>query len=65
MTETATRPATFEQGRTKLKNLFEPVRIGRFEIANRVKYGACCVSNYNTRDGFLTPRELARTTPGG
>lgn len=61
MTEIAARPATFEQGRTKLKNLFEPARIGRFEIANRVKYGACCVSNYNTRDGFLTPRELART----
>lgn len=61
MTETAARPATFEQGRTKLKNLFEPVRIGRFEVANRVKFGACCVSNYNTRDGYLTPRELART----
>jgi 2,4-dienoyl-CoA reductase (NADPH2) len=26
-----------------------------------IKYGACCVSNYNTRDGYITPRELART----
>jgi 2,4-dienoyl-CoA reductase (NADPH2) len=55
MTETA------KAGGTKLKHLFQPVRFGRFEVPNRVKYGACCVSNYNTRDGFLTPRELART----
>ena len=47
-------------GEAKLPKLFEPVRWGRFEIKNRVKYGACCVSNYNTRDGFITPRELAR-----
>lgn len=61
MTESKAKPAIFEPGRTTLKHLFEPVRIGRFEVANRVKYGACCVSNYNTRDGYLTPRELART----
>jgi 2,4-dienoyl-CoA reductase (NADPH2) len=44
-----------------LSNLFQPVRWGRFEVKNRIKYGACCVSNYNTRDGFITERELART----
>ena len=47
-------------GEAKLKHLFQPGRIGRFETANRIKYGACCVSNYNTRDGFITARELAR-----
>jgi 2,4-dienoyl-CoA reductase (NADPH2) len=48
-------------GEAKLPKLFEQVQWGRFQIKNRVKYGACCVSNYNTRDGFITPRELART----
>jgi 2,4-dienoyl-CoA reductase (NADPH2) len=48
-------------GEAKLKNLFQPTEWAGFKIKNRVKYGACCVSNYNTRDGFITPRELART----
>jgi len=47
-------------GEAKLKHLFQPGRLGRFETKNRIKYGACCVSNYNTRDGFITERELAR-----
>jgi len=48
-------------GEAKLSKQFEPVQWGRFQIKNRIKYGACCVSNYNTRDGFITPRALART----
>lgn len=48
-------------GELKLKHLFQPGRIGKFTTKNLVKYGACCVSNYNTRDGHITPRELART----
>ncbi|HRP76721.1 MAG TPA: FAD-dependent oxidoreductase [Rhodocyclaceae bacterium] len=48
-------------GELKLKHLFQPGRIGKFATKNLVKYGACCVSNYNTRDGHITPRELART----
>src|SRR3989338_3372173 len=44
-----------------LKTLFSPGRLGRYATRNLIKYGACCVSNYNTRDGFITPRELART----
>ena len=44
-----------------LKTLFGPGRLGRYATRNLIKYGACCVSNYNTRDGFITPRELART----
>ncbi len=48
-------------GEAKLKTLFSPTTFAGQEIKNRVKYGACCVSNYNTRDGFITPRELART----
>ncbi len=49
-----------QSGVAKLPHLFKPGRFGRFEIKNRVKYGACCVSNYNTRDGFITEREIAR-----
>lgn len=48
-------------GEAKLSHLFQKARWGRFELKNRVKFGACCVSNYNTRDGYITPRELART----
>ncbi len=48
-------------GREKLPYLFQDGHIGKFVTTNRIKYGACCVSNYNTRDGFITPRELART----
>ncbi len=44
-----------------LPNLFQKATWGRFPVRNRVKYGACCVSNYNERDGRITPRELART----
>ncbi len=44
-----------------LQHLFEPTTWGKFKIKNRIKYGACCVSNYNTRDGHITDRELGRT----
>ena len=47
-------------GITKLPHLFGPGQLGRFKVKNRIKYGACCVSNYNTRDGFITEREIAR-----
>ena len=45
---------------TALPHLFQPGRLGRYSARNLVKYGACCVSNYNTRDGYITPRELAQ-----
>ena len=51
---------TQRPGETQLAHLFKPGRIGRFETRNLIKYGACCVSNYNGRDGTITPRELAR-----
>ena len=47
-------------GEQKLAHLFKPGMFGKFPTRNLIKYGACCVSNYNTRDGFITPRELAR-----
>ena len=47
-------------GEQKLAHLFKPGMFGRFPTINMIKYGACCVSNYNTRDGFITPREMAR-----
>lgn len=49
------------EGERKLPHLFRPGRLGRHAVPNLIKYGACCVSNYNTRDGYITPRELART----
>ncbi len=48
-------------GEKQLPHLFRPGKLGRYATRNLIKYGACCVSNYNTRDGFITPRELART----
>ena len=48
-------------GEAKLAHLFKRNRIGKFDTPNSIKFGACCVSNYNTRDGYITPRELART----
>jgi 2,4-dienoyl-CoA reductase (NADPH2) len=48
-------------GEAKLPELFRPGRFGKFTTKNLIKYGACCVSNYNTRDGFISRRELART----
>ncbi|TAN55063.1 MAG: FAD-binding protein [Rhodospirillales bacterium] len=48
-------------GEQTLPQLFQTYQWGRFKLKNRVKYGACCVSNYNERDGGITPRELART----
>ena len=52
---------TQKPGEKQLRHLFEPAEWRRFKIKNRIKYGACCVSNYNTRDGFITARELSRT----
>jgi 2,4-dienoyl-CoA reductase (NADPH2) len=47
-------------GRDNFPNLFKPGLIGRFQLNNRVKYAACSVSNYNSYDGFVSPRELSR-----
>jgi len=43
-----------------LKHLFQPIKIGDFEVKNRVKYAACSVSNFNNPDGTVSERELAR-----
>ena len=47
-------------GIKKYGHLFEPFRVGKFRLRNRVKYAACSVSNFNTEDGFITDREYAR-----
>jgi hypothetical protein len=47
----ATKSANAKPGERKLPHLFRPGRLGRFTVPNLIKYGACCVSNYNTRDG--------------
>src|SRR5512134_1159628 len=51
---------TQRPGEAQLPHLFRQGRIGKFTTRNLIKYGACCVSNYNGRDGTITPRELAR-----
>jgi hypothetical protein len=51
-------------GEKRLRHLFQPVKWVGFDVKNRVKYDACCVSNYNEPRGFtlcefrhaLTPR---------
>lgn len=41
-------------------NIFSKGTIGKFETTNRVKWAACCVSNFNNRDGTYSEREYAR-----
>ena len=47
-------------GIAKFLHIFSEARVGAFQCRNRVKYAACSVSNFNTRDGFITDREYAR-----
>ena len=47
-------------GLAKYTNIFSELQVGSFKCRNRVKYAACSVSNFNTRDGFITEREYAR-----
>ena len=47
-------------GERKFPHLFQPGRIGKFDTGNRVKYAACSMDSFGTRDGFITDRELAR-----
>ena len=49
---------TKRPGELKLNHLFQPGQIGKFKTKNLVKYGACCVSNYNDRDGTISPSDL-------
>ncbi len=43
-----------------LPHLLRPTKIGRLVAKNAVKYAACSVSNFNTKDGRITPREMGR-----
>jgi 2,4-dienoyl-CoA reductase (NADPH2) len=45
---------------TEFRHIFGEGKVGKFNVRNRVKYAACCVSNFNTRDGFVSDREFAR-----
>ena len=44
----------------KFPHLFSKGTIGRYTTSNRVKWAACCVSNFNNRDGSYSEREYAR-----
>jgi 2,4-dienoyl-CoA reductase (NADPH2) len=44
----------------RFKKLFEPLQIGKLTAPNRIKYAACCISNFCTREGETSPREFAR-----
>lgn len=48
------------KGYEKYPHIFQPIRLGRYTSRNRVKFAACSVSNFCTRDGFLTDREYYR-----
>lgn len=48
------------KGAKKYPHIFQPIRLGRYTSKNRVKFAACSVSNFCTRDGFLTEREYYR-----
>ncbi len=45
---------------TWFPHIFSQGQVGKFVAHNRIKYAACCVSNFNTTDGFVTEREFAR-----
>ena len=47
-------------GKEKFPNIFSPGKIGKYVTTNRVKWAACCVSNFNNRDGSYSGREYAR-----
>ena len=47
-------------GREKFPHIFSKGRFGKFETKNRVKYAACCISNFNNPDGSYAEREYAR-----
>ena len=49
-----------EKGKEKFPHLFSKGKFGTFETLNRVKYAACCISNFNNPDGSFTPRQYAR-----
>lgn len=44
----------------EFSHIFREGRVGPFTVRNRIKYDDCCVSNFNTSDGFVTEREFAR-----
>jgi 2,4-dienoyl-CoA reductase (NADPH2) len=48
------------RGKQRFANLFSDGHMGQFKTKNKIKYAACSVSNFNTEDGFVTERELAR-----
>jgi 2,4-dienoyl-CoA reductase-like NADH-dependent reductase (Old Yellow Enzyme family)/thioredoxin reductase len=52
--------AVIDHSAAKYAHIFEPIQMGSFLCRNRVKYAACSVSNFNTRDGHITDREYAR-----
>jgi 2,4-dienoyl-CoA reductase (NADPH2) len=49
-----------ENGREKFPHIFSKGQFGKYEIKNRVKYAACCISNFNNPDGSYSEREYAR-----
>lgn len=45
---------------SRFAHLFEPVTVGKLTARNRIKYAACCISNFCTPEGYTSPREFAR-----
>jgi 2,4-dienoyl-CoA reductase (NADPH2) len=49
-----------ENSKEVFSHIFSKGRFGAYETKNRVKYAACCVSNFNNPDGSYSEREYAR-----
>jgi 2,4-dienoyl-CoA reductase (NADPH2) len=49
-----------ENAREKFRHIFSKDQLGKYQTKNRVKYAACCVSNFNNPDGSYSEREYAR-----
>jgi 2,4-dienoyl-CoA reductase (NADPH2) len=47
-------------GIRRYAELFGPRNVGKFTVANSIKYAACSVSNFNNLDGTITEREFGR-----
>jgi 2,4-dienoyl-CoA reductase (NADPH2) len=49
-----------QEAAPSFSHLFLPGKLGKLVTKNRVKYAACSISNFNTREGFVSERELGR-----
>ena len=49
-----------ELAKKNFPHIFSKGQIGKYQTMNRIKWAACCVSNFNNKDGSYSEREYAR-----